>query len=117
YIVTAIDAKGCEVKDTVYIAPGNCCENIFFPNAFSPNADQLNDSWGMVTSTGLEIEQFAVFDRWGQKVWFTRDPREKWNGLINQSEAALGTYFYLLRYKCLSDDKHYTKTGDFILVK
>jgi len=117
YFVTAIDAKGCEVKDTMYIAPGNCCENIFFPNAFSPNADQLNDSWGMVTSTGLEIEQFAVFDRWGQKVWFTRDPREKWNGLINQSEAALGTYFYLLRYKCLSDDKHYTKTGDFILVK
>lgn len=117
YFVEAIDATGCAVKDTVYIAPGNCCENIFFPSAFSPNNDGLNDEWHMVTSTGMEIEQFAVFDRWGQKVWFSRDQRYGWDGKINKGDAELGTYFYLLRYKCLSDQKHYSKTGDIILVR
>ncbi len=117
YFVQAIDATGCEVKDTVYIAPGNCCESVFLPSAFSPNKDSKNDEWKIITSTGMEIEQFAVFDRWGQKVWFSRDPREGWNGMIHKGEAELGTYFYILRYKCLSDQKFYQKTGDFLLVR
>ncbi len=117
YFVNAIDATGCEVKDTVYIAPGNCCENVFLPTAFSPNGDNKNDEWKMVTSTGMEIQQFAVFDRWGQKVWYSREQYNGWNGKINKGDAELGTYFYILRYKCLSDEKYYTKTGDFILVR
>jgi gliding motility-associated-like protein len=71
----------------------------------------------MISSTGMEIEQFAIFDRWGQKVWYSRYADGSWDGKINQGVAELGTYFYLLRYKCLSDGKHYTKTGDFILVR
>lgn len=117
YFVEAIDATGCEVKDTVYIAPGNCCESVFLPSAFSPNKDSKNDEWTIITSTGMEIEQFAVYDRWGQKVWFSRDQREGWNGMINKGEAELGTYYYILCYKCLHDQKFYQKTGDFLLVR
>jgi gliding motility-associated-like protein len=117
YFVHAIDATGCELHDTVYIAPGTCCENVFLPTAFSPNGDGNNDEWKMISSTGMEIEQFAIFDRWGQKVWYSRYADGSWDGKINQGVAELGTYFYLLRYKCLSDGKHYTKTGDFILVR
>lgn len=117
YFVHAIDATGCEVRDTVYIAPGNCCENVFLPTAFSPNGDGNNDNWKMISSTGMEIEQFAIFDRWGQKVWYSRYADGSWDGKINQGFAELGTYFYLLRYKCLGDGKHYTKTGDFLLVR
>jgi gliding motility-associated-like protein len=115
--VSVTDATGCELKDTLYINPGTCCENIFLPNAFSPNGDGNNDEWRMTTSTGLEIEQFAIFNRYGQKIWTTIDQRRGWDGTHWGKEAEPGTYFYILRYKCLSNGEKYTKKGDFILVK
>jgi gliding motility-associated-like protein len=117
YTISVTDASGCELKDTLYINPGPCCENIFLPNAFSPNGDGKNDEWRMTTSTGLEIEQFAVFNRYGQKIWTTIDQRRGWDGTHWGKEAEPGTYFYILRYKCLSNGEKYTKKGDFILVK
>ncbi len=117
YTVSVTDATGCELKDTLYINSGPCCENIFFPTAFSPNGDGNNDEWKMTTSTGLEIEQFAIFNRYGQKIWTTIDQRRGWDGTQRSKEAEPGVYFYLLRYKCLTNGEKYTKKGDFMLVK
>jgi len=117
YTVSVTDATGCELRDTLYIQSGTCCEEVFFPNAFSPNGDGLNDEWRMTTATGVDIDQFAIFNRYGQKIWTSSDQRRGWDGKHLNGEAEPGTYFYLLRYTCLSDGKKYTKKGDFILLK
>lgn len=117
YFVHVTDATGCGLDDTVYIKPGSCCEEVFLPNAFSPNGDQKNDTWRMVTTTGMTIEQFAVFDRWGEKIWHTRDQEAAWDGRFKGAEVASGTYFYLLRYRCLNDNKMYLKKGDVQVIR
>lgn len=116
YFVTTTDATGCETKDTVYIKPGNCCENIFAPNGFTPNGDGNNDIWRIVSSTGIQVEQFKIYNRWGQKIWDEEDQRATWDGGQNGRLVDNGTYFYLLRYTCLSDGKKYLKKGDINVI-
>ena len=117
YFVNITDATGCEISDTVYIEPGNCCENVFVPSAFSPNGDGTNDEFKLVSSTGMILKQFAVFNRWGQKVWSTSDQRRIWDGKDGSGWAEPGTYFYLLQYKCMTDGKNYIRKGDVELIK
>jgi gliding motility-associated-like protein len=117
YFVSIVDATGCEIQDTVYIQPGSCCENIYIPNAFSPNNDGQNDTWRLITSAGISIEQFAVFDRWGNEVWRTKDQRKVWDGQYHGKEVSEGTFFYLLRYKCLQDGKSYERKGDIMVLR
>lgn len=117
YHVSVTDATGCELQDTIYIKPGSCCETMFIPNAFTPNGDGYNDEWRITTSTGMNIEHFFIYNRYGQKVWSSIDQRRGWDGTFYESKAEQGTYFYMLRYRCQTDGKMYTKKGDIILIK
>lgn len=51
------------------------------PNAFSPNADQVNDYFGP-QGTGVLEETYLirVFDRWGRQIYFTTDINAPWDG-------------------------------------
>ncbi|MBL7771777.1 MAG: gliding motility-associated C-terminal domain-containing protein, partial [Chitinophagaceae bacterium] len=112
YFVDVIDARGCKQTDTVYIEPGPCCEEVFVPNAFSPNNDGVNDVFRVVTSAGIELIQFAIYNRWGNRVWSTPDFRRSWDGRDGGKIVDGNTYYYIFRYKCLTDGNTYIKKGD-----
>jgi len=82
YVVTysAITAEGCEAskRDTVLIFDEFA---LYIPGAFSPNEDGLNDVFIPVAS-GFEAEdyEFQVFNRWGQRIFFTNQLGEGWTG-------------------------------------
>ncbi len=112
------DAIGCTLKDYTFIDPANCCDKVFFPNAFSPNDDGLNDSWRMRTPLTIDIQKFNVYNRWGQVVWRSDNQLSSWNGTYNDKRVAdIGTYYYILKYKCLGDDNTYIKKGDVMLIR
>jgi gliding motility-associated-like protein len=117
YFLDVIDATGCVIKDTVYINPGECCNEVFIPNAFSPNGDGNNDRFGVTTSSGIELIEFSIFNRWGNKVWSTIDFRRDWDGKYSGTECEVGTYYYIFKYNCLTDKQTYLKKGDLTLVK
>lgn len=117
YAVEVTDAQGCTASDSVYIEPGPCCDEIFIPNAFSPNNDGKNDIWRITTAAGIELIQLEVYDRWGNRVWGTLDPLQGWNGLFKGKEMDVETYFYLLRYTCLVTGQKLMKSGDVILIR
>lgn len=60
------------------------------PNAFSPNADGLNDTYkGVGILDGIENFSMGIWNRWGQQLFSTDNPTEGWNGrLYNSSEPA-----------------------------
>lgn len=117
YMVTVIDANGCEVKDSLVIKPGPCCDDIFVPNAFSPNQDGKNDVFRIITAAGIEIKQLEVFDRWGNKVWSTTNPLASWDGTYKGVDMDVETYFYVLRYNCLTTGESMMKKGDLQLIR
>ena len=117
HTVDVVDAVGCLVRDTIFIEPGPCCENVFLPNAFSPNADGRNDEFRILSTAGMKMQQFEVYNRWGVRVWQTNDMRGSWDGTYKGEPVDVGAYHYVLRYKCLTDGQNYTKKGDVIVVR
>jgi len=117
YTVDVVDGQGCLVRDTLVIEPGPCCQEVFLPNAFSPNGDGRNDEFRVLSTAGIELEQFEVYNRWGIRVWQTSNVRSSWNGEYDGERAATGTFYYVLRYRCLTDGQTYTMKGDVVLVR
>lgn len=116
YTLTVTDSRGCAITDTVHINPGPCC-NIFLPNAFTPNNDGLNDDFGLVTPAGLDINSFKVYNRWGECVWNGVNQKSRWDGTLRGVDCDLGTYFYIIKFKCLYDGKEYDEQGDLTLIR
>lgn len=71
------------------------------PNAFTPNEDGANEEFrGKGVLDGMTDFQFSIWNRWGEQVFFTRDPQEGWNGRKNNVGAAspIGSYPYLVTF-------------------
>lgn len=117
YIVEAMDANGCIDRDTVYIEPGTCCDAMYIPNAFSPNGDGVNDEFKIITSAGIDLLQFEIYNRWGNRVWRTYDFRAAWDGTFNNKPETTNTFYYIFRYKCITDGQTYTRKGDILLLR
>ncbi len=85
---------GCVAEDSMLIRPPG---EIWFPNAFTPDGDGVNDTFG---PKGRYIEDFhwTIFDRWGEVVFETDDFNKQWDGQVNGSGAAM-TDVYVYKYK------------------
>lgn len=70
--------------------------HVFVPNAFTPGGKN-NIFKPDFIYVGTKNYFFAVFNRWGQKVYETRVPGEGWDGTFNGSIAPEGTYAYTVR--------------------
>jgi gliding motility-associated-like protein len=68
----------------------------YVPNAFSPNGDGANDEFrGFGPQGGRTDYEMAVFDRWGNRVFFSQNPDEGWNGRKNNTGEPLGEGVYV----------------------
>lgn len=66
---------------------------LFFPTAFSPNGDGLNDVFEPIGLFADEYE-LIIFNRWGELIFATRDYNDGWDGTINERDAPEGVYVY-----------------------
>lgn len=69
----------------------------YVPNAFTPDDDGTNDTWGPL-GENFEHESYnlKIFDRWGQLIWQTDNPTKFWDGTnMNSTEPVKqGMYVY-----------------------
>ncbi|MBK9402402.1 MAG: gliding motility-associated C-terminal domain-containing protein, partial [Bacteroidetes bacterium] len=70
--------------------------HLFIPSAFTPGGKNPIFKPEFIYIDAKNYF-FAVFNRWGQKVYETRIPGEGWNGLYNDKIAPEGTYVYTVR--------------------
>jgi gliding motility-associated-like protein len=95
-LATVIDTNGCQASASLnltVIVP----IDIFTPNVFSPNGDGANDNFTIYGNTLVEVNEFQVFDRWGELVHEMPSfvpGQPAWNGQINGKEVAAGVYVY-----------------------
>jgi len=75
---------------------------IFYPNAFSPNGDGVNDDFVNEAAFPKYIRNFnlLIFDRWGGLVFTSKDPQLGWQGSKFNSGSILpqGVYVYKYNY-------------------
>ncbi len=98
YTVTVSDANGCTGTDTRVIMA--CAGEIFFPNAFSPNGDGLNETFGPLgVLSGLAEYHLSVFDRYGNRVFTSRDPNQRWDGTVKGKARGNESFTWMCTYK------------------
>ncbi len=70
-----------------------------FPNAFTPNGDGANDVFKPVFGCVPVSVHFQVYNRWGKKLFETRDVSGGWDGRADGIEAASDVYVWMLTYQ------------------
>jgi gliding motility-associated-like protein len=113
YVATVFNVCGSEA-DTINIDLVNC--NIWLPDIFSPNGDGKNDIFRLVGDLSMVTElNFAIYNRWGERVFLTDDPYEGWDGMYKGEKQDLGTFGYMV--KCNIGSRNVSLKGFMHLVR
>ncbi len=88
---------------------------VYIPTSFTPGYDGVNDGYRPVFSNDnlLEKYQMEIFNRWGQKVFFTDDPNRGWDGnaLGTGNYAPDGSYAVIIIYRSVYDEDETVHKG------
>ncbi len=118
YILAYTDTtNGCVDRDTVTVFVKECAD-LIIPNAFSPNQDGADDYFMIMNPDAIyKLEQFTVYNRWGQKVFDTDDKSSQgWDGKFNGRDQEIGVYVYLIIAEC-GGGKQFKRKGNLTLIR
>lgn len=113
--VIMTNGAGCSATDSLTLDPKTCC-NVMVPSAFSPNNDGNNDIFKINAGTTQKINQFSIYNRFGQRIFFTTNQDIGWDGTYKSGFADQGVYYYYLSYTC-SNGELFIKKGDVTLIR
>ena len=85
------------------------------PNAFSPNADNVNDVLFVRGENLMEIN-LKIFDRWGELVFETQDQSVGWDGTFKGEKLDPDVYVYHLTVICVDQTENLIK-GNITLMR
>ena len=105
YILRHVVYNNYDCADTAKVTVRiNPVPLIFAPNAFSPNGDGDNDIY-LPSIVGSREYEIYIYSRWGEVVFHTEDPREGWNGQLNNNGEAMpvGVYTFAIYVRDLND--------------
>lgn len=100
YTVTVLDNNGCSAATTVQITEPllGSCGDVFFPNAFTPDGNLINDHFGpMGNLAAISDYLLHIYNRYGELVFFSRNPNIRWNGLHKGKQLA-GSYLWVASF-------------------
>lgn len=105
----------------VNFAPEDRGDLFYLPNVFSPNGDQINDEIQVYFDKNVEVESFVwrIFDRWGNLLFETDNPTDKWNGIYKGKLMNPAVFVYYIDAKvvaCGQERKSIFKKGDITIV-
>ena len=99
YTLRVSTPAGCSDTGTIIVDVYTPLE---LPNAFTPNGDGRNDIFYVLGGPANSVvEQFVIFDRWGQEVFRVKDAApgaagQGWDGRIGGKDAPVGAYVYMV---------------------
>ena len=106
----------------VYVPqPDNCNyadDQLFVPDAFSPNNDTKNDVLGIYypdISCIKDIE-FVIYDRWGERVFEASSMVSTWDGAYKGKVMNTAVFVYYLKVTFLNE-KEVVKKGNISLIR
>ena len=114
YSVLVENSDGCSATDSAEIVVG-CGYGIWFPNAFSPDEDGVNDFY---RGYAMDVSDYhlILFNRMGQMVFESKEIDKGWNGITNEQLSPIGVYGYVVTYRIAGGDLT-KKRGTFTLIR
>jgi len=110
---------GCIYEDSisVFVFDQSRCQEpfVFVPKGFTPNGDGLNDIL-YVRGNYIEEVEFVVFNRWGERVFETKDLNQGWDGKVNGQTVSPDVFGYYVSIKCFGGEEYLMK-GNVTLIR
>ncbi len=73
--------------------------NLLLPNVFSPNGDELNDTWKAVLPSDHQLISCEIFDRWGNLLFSVQQNNTvEWDGTVKGQSLMPGVYVFVMVY-------------------
>jgi len=123
YRVKAINANLPEINSLSNTARVVGPSSVWIPNAFTPNKDNLNETFKpsmqfvqQITDGGKYIYELNIYNRWGEKLFSTSEQSEGWNGYYLGKKAPVGSYLYTVRVFGL-DKELYNLSGQVLVLE
>jgi gliding motility-associated-like protein len=127
YFVKAVEADNPVNFVDEYGQAFNCSSNqvcvtqnarVFVPTAFNPNSDVEENRVWKPTNVFARTNSYelSVYNRWGDKVFYTTDLNEAWDGTFQNEPQPMGVYTFLLKYRSL-EGVPIEERGSFTIVR
>ncbi|MFO7790297.1 MAG: gliding motility-associated C-terminal domain-containing protein, partial [Bacteroidales bacterium] len=98
YNIIVEDVNGCDYEfESINLVdvPEEC---IRIPDAFTPNGDDVNDTWIIENLEIFSDYQVQVFNRWGQIIYVGQPGDEPWDGTTKKGKLVpTGSYIYVIK--------------------
>lgn len=89
---------------------------LYIPNAFSPNDDAGNNTWGAAFSFVKTLE-ISVFNRWGQRVFTSAELNATWDGTFQGKECPQGVYLFKVKFTGFQSKDVIEKLGTVTIIR
>lgn len=115
YIVQGRTSAGCIVTDSVdvLVMPDSYID---VPNAFTPGAYGKNNVLHILRRGDVSLKHFVIYNRWGEKVFETKDLNEGWDGRYKGEIQPMGVYIYTIE-AVSSTGRQINKQGNITLIR
>ncbi|WP_460474321.1 gliding motility-associated C-terminal domain-containing protein [Emticicia fontis] len=113
YKITATSVEGCSASRTITVLEA-CNEEIFAPDIFTPNNDNINDTF-KVFITNAKLLSLDIYNRWGNIIYSDTSTDPQWNGKYIGEKCPTGLYVYILKYQNIITNKISEYTGTILL--
>jgi gliding motility-associated-like protein len=90
---------------------------IAVPTAFTPNNDGLNDYFSPHNALKADNYDFQIYNRWGQRLFNSRNWKDKWDGRVNGVLQTTGVYVWMLSYTHHDTGKQVFQKGTVTLIR
>ncbi|KAA2240479.1 PKD domain-containing protein [Chitinophaga agrisoli] len=109
YTIKVTNVDGCTNSDLVDIHLVCDRNEVYIPNAFSPNGDGQNDIFYPRGKGVNFIKSFRIFNRWGLEVFKREninieDISAGWNGAYKNQPQPAEVYIYVIEARCDSNE-------------
>ena len=91
----AAEQNGCTQYDYITVTVN---AGLIIPNTFSPNGDDINDTWVILGIENYPNNQVEIYTRWGQKIFQSSSYSElkAWDGNSGSSTVSESVYYYII---------------------
>lgn len=115
YRVTAYQNGNKQITSESNIAEVIPTMSLYIPDAFTPNGDGINDTFGI---SGEAVRNFSmrIYDRWGELLFESDNASQQWDGSYKGKTVPQGVYVYQLTAQAPTG-QHAAKKGTVTVVE
>lgn len=111
YRLSVSNQYGCKDSIPVHVEV-SCPPRLFVPNVLTPDSKDVNSVMNVYGAFYTDFE-LTVFNRWGEIIYETNDPRATWDGTYRGELMPIGVYPWIISYD--AEYEEYKKPNKFKL--